>query len=65
MGVDEILAGIQAQSAMRALRITDHAREEMEAEAITLAEVQKAMPEVGSSRITQTISVDLVVYSLV
>jgi len=43
MGVDEILAGIQAQSAMRALRITDHAREEMEAEAITLAEVQEAI----------------------
>lgn len=43
MGVDEILAGIQIQSAARAIRITDHAREEMEAEAITLAEVREAI----------------------
>jgi hypothetical protein len=39
MGVDTILALIQAQAAGRAIRITDHAREEMEEESITLAEV--------------------------
>ncbi len=43
MGVDEILARIQIQAAARAIRITDHAREEMEAEAITLAEVREAI----------------------
>jgi Domain of unknown function (DUF4258) len=39
MGVDTILALIQSQAAARAIRITDHAREEMEEESITLAEV--------------------------
>ena len=39
MGVDAILALIQAQAAARAIRITDHAREEMEEESVTLAEV--------------------------
>lgn len=43
MGVDEILTGIQTQAAARTIRITDHAREEMEAEAITLAEVLEAI----------------------
>jgi|SRR2546422_676049 len=41
--MEAILAGIQAQAAARAIRITDHAREEMEAEAITLAEVRQAI----------------------
>ncbi len=43
MGLDVVLARIQAQAATRAIRITDHAREEMEAEAITLAEVIEAI----------------------
>jgi Domain of unknown function (DUF4258) len=43
MGVDTILALIQAQAAARAIRITDHAREEMEEESITLAEVLEAI----------------------
>ncbi len=43
MGMEVILAGIKAQSAARAIRITDHAREEMEEEAITLAEVQESI----------------------
>src|SRR5947208_16948845 len=43
IGMEAILAGIQAQAAARAIRITDHAREEMEAEAITLAEVRQAI----------------------
>src|SRR6266487_3761486 len=43
IGMEAILAGIQAQAAARAIRITDHAREEMEAEAITLAEARQAI----------------------
>jgi hypothetical protein len=43
MGVDEILARIQAQAAARSIGITDHAREEMEEEAISLAEVREAI----------------------
>lgn len=43
MGVDVILARIRAQAAERAIRITDHAREEMEEESITLAEVLAAI----------------------
>jgi len=43
MGMEEILAVIQAQAAARAIRVTDHAREEMEEEAITLAEVREAI----------------------
>jgi hypothetical protein len=40
MSIDAVLAGIQAQAAARAMRITDHAREAMEDEAITLAEIR-------------------------
>jgi len=43
MGVDGLLARIGTQAAERALRITDHAREEMEEESITLAEVLEAI----------------------
>ncbi len=43
MGMDTILALIQAQAAARVLRITDHAREEMEEESIYLAEVLEAI----------------------
>ncbi len=43
MGMDAILALIQAQAAARAIRITDHAREEMEEESIKLAEVLEAI----------------------
>jgi Domain of unknown function (DUF4258) len=43
MGMDTILAQIRTQAAARALRITDHAREEMEEESITLAEVLEAI----------------------
>ena len=43
MGMDTLLAQMQAQAAARALRITDHAREEMEEEAIILAEVLEAI----------------------
>ena len=43
MGMDTILAQIRTQAAVRALRITDHAREEMEEESITLAEVLEAI----------------------
>ena len=43
MGMDTTLARIQAQAAARAIRITDHAREEMEEESITLAEVLEAI----------------------
>lgn len=43
MNVNAMLAEIQAQTIRRAMRITDHAREEMEAEAITLAEVREAI----------------------
>ena len=39
MNVDVILARIRVQAAERAIRITDHAREEMGEESITLAEV--------------------------
>lgn len=43
MDVDATLVRIRAQAAARVVRITDHAREEMEAEAITLAEVLEAI----------------------
>ena len=43
MGADNILALIQARVAARAIRITDHAREEMEEESITLVEVLEAI----------------------
>jgi uncharacterized protein DUF4258 len=43
MGMEAVLALIQAQAAIRAIRITDHAREEMEEESITLAEVLEAI----------------------
>lgn len=43
MDEDALLARIRAQAAERAIRITDHAREEMEEESITLAEVLKAI----------------------
>lgn len=43
MDVDATLVRIQTQAAARVVRITDHAREEMEAEAITLAEVLEAI----------------------
>ncbi len=43
MGVDAMLARIRVQAAGRAIRITDHAREEMEEESITLAEVLAAI----------------------
>ena len=38
-----VLARIRAQATARAIRITDHAREEMEEEAIVLAEVLEAI----------------------
>ncbi len=37
MGLDPILARIRVQASARAKHVTDHAREEMEEEAITLA----------------------------
>lgn len=43
MSVEDILARIRVQAAARAVRVTDHAREEMEEEAITLAEVLQAI----------------------
>ena len=43
MSADILLTDIQAQATARAVRITDHAREEMEDEAITLAEVLEAI----------------------
>lgn len=43
MDVDPLLARIRIQAAARAIRITDHAREEMEEESITLAEVLEAI----------------------
>lgn len=43
MSTDALLADIQTQAATRAVRVTDHAREEMEDEAITLAEVLEAI----------------------
>ncbi len=43
MGLDTILARIRVQASARAIRVTDHAREEMEEEAITLAEVFEAI----------------------
>jgi len=63
MGVDAILAEIQAQAAARAIRITDHAREEMEEEIITLARFGRRSPPVRSSRTIQITSVDPVAYS--
>ncbi len=46
MDVDVILARIRVQAAERAIRITDHAREEMGEESITLAEVLEAIANV-------------------
>jgi hypothetical protein len=43
MDLNAVLEGIRLQAAARAIRITDDAREEMEAEMITLAEVQEAI----------------------
>ncbi len=43
MSADILLTGIQAQATARAVRVTDHAREEMEDEAITLVEVLDAI----------------------
>src|SRR5450759_1553165 len=43
MGVDAILIRIRTQAAETAIRVTDHAREEMEEESITLAEVLEAI----------------------
>jgi Domain of unknown function (DUF4258) len=43
MGLDTILARIRVQASARAIRVTDHAREEMEEEAVTLAEVFEAI----------------------
>lgn len=40
--VETILARLQAQAIGRKIRITDHAREEMEAESILLSEVLEA-----------------------
>ena len=42
MDVDASLARIRIQAATRAIRVTDHAREEMEEESITLAEILEA-----------------------
>ncbi len=36
MNVDALIVKIRAQAKARAIRVTDHAREEMEEEAITL-----------------------------
>ncbi len=43
MGVDALLIRIRTQATERAIRVTDHAREEMEEESITLAEVLEAI----------------------
>lgn len=43
MSIEALLVGIQTQAAARLIRITDHAREEMEDETITLAEVLEAI----------------------
>jgi Domain of unknown function (DUF4258) len=43
MDADVALVRIQTQAMMRVIRITDHAREEMEEEAITLAELLEAI----------------------
>lgn len=43
MDVDALLIRIRAQATERAIRVTDHAREEMEEESITLAEVLEAI----------------------
>ena len=43
MDVEAVLVRIQTQARMRIIRITDHAREEMEAESITLAELLEAI----------------------
>ncbi len=60
MSIDALLAGIQAQVLTRAIRITDHAREEMEDEIIILSEVLEAINTGEIIEITQIISVDLV-----
>lgn len=43
MDLDTTLVRIKAQAIARAIRVTDHAREGMEAEFITLAEVLEAI----------------------
>lgn len=43
MDIETILVEIQALSALRAIRITDHARQAMENKAITLIEVQETI----------------------
>ncbi|GAC1389725.1 MAG: hypothetical protein NVS4B11_20640 [Ktedonobacteraceae bacterium] len=43
MDMDAVLATIRTQAAARILRVTDHAREEMEDETITLTEVLQAL----------------------
>jgi hypothetical protein len=43
VNIDVVLVRIRTQAVARAIRVTDHAREEMEAEAITLAEVLEAV----------------------
>lgn len=43
MSTDALLARLQAQASTRAIRITDHAREEMEDESISLSEVLQAI----------------------
>ena len=41
--MDELLAKMQGQARMKALRVTQHAQEEMDAEDITLSEVREAI----------------------
>jgi len=41
--IDALLTRIQAQVSSRAIRVTDHAREEMEDESISLSEVSQAI----------------------
>ena len=43
MDSDALLTRIRIQAAGRAIRVTDHAREEMEEESITLAEVLESI----------------------
>ena len=56
MGLDALLIRIRTQAIERAIRVTDHAREEMEEESITLAEVLEAIANVRFSRTIQIIS---------
>ncbi len=41
--MDELLARMQEQSRTKALRVTQHAQEEMDSEDITLGEVREAI----------------------